>query len=98
MENLYQQVLNFRQDLRQEVGDRHQVCLRPEGRHMEEVHKMEGHLVGLEGLVGALEESMEAKGAEKALLEMQREKEKWDVTLQEHWQRMQEWVMQRQKE
>ena len=27
MENLYQQVLNFRQDLRQEVGDRHQVCL-----------------------------------------------------------------------
>ena len=98
MENLYQQVLNFRQDLRQEVGERHQVCLRLEGRHMEEVHKMEGHLVRLEGLVGALEESKEAKGGEKALLEMQREKEKWDVTLQENWQRMQEWVMQRQEE
>ena len=44
---------------------------------MEEVHKMEGHLVRLKGLVGALEESREAKGGEKALLEMLKEKEKW---------------------
>ena len=47
IENLYQQVLNFRQDLRQEVCESHQLCLRLEGRHMEEVYPMEGHLVRL---------------------------------------------------
>ena len=61
MDNLYHQVLNFRQDLRQEVGELHQVCLPLEGRHMEEVHRVEGHLVRSEGLVGALEESREAR-------------------------------------
>ena len=60
MESLYQQMMNFRQDLTQEVGERHQVCLQLEARHMEEVQKMEGHLVRLEGLVGASEESREA--------------------------------------
>ena len=56
MENLYQLLLNFCQDLRQEVGERHQVCLRLERRAMDEVHRMEGHLVRLEGLIAALEE------------------------------------------
>ena len=37
IENLYQQVLNFLPDLRQEVCERHQVCERLEGRHMEKV-------------------------------------------------------------
>ena len=53
MDYLYQQVLDFRQDVRQEVGERHQMCLRLEGRHMEEVHRMEGHFVRLEGFLRA---------------------------------------------
>ena len=89
MESRYHQGLNFRQDLRQEVPERHQVGRQLEGRHMEEVHRMEGHLVRSEGPVRALEESREAKGGEKAFLLMQMEKEKSDATLQENRQKMQ---------
>ena len=99
MENLYQQILNFRQDLIQEVAERHQVCLQLEGRQMEGLQRLGGHLIKLEGQVEALEQSKEAKrSGERAIFVAQREKERWEETLQENWQKVQEWVMQRQEE
>ena len=80
---LYQQVLNLCQDVNEEVPKYHHDCLQLEGKHLEEVHPIEGHVMRLEGSLEALQESKEVKGCGGRALPVTRgEKETWDGTMQ----------------